>query len=84
MNVNPEIISYDAEGSPLNLAAAALDAEEWLCVFYRLRIWEAYPAEQQAEVKMRLGGCLTELHRFLLPHSPGLRAAATEDAAHEN
>lgn len=56
---------FSVDGEPLNLAAAALDAWEWLRVWGKVRQNELPEKERAA-----LDRCTNRLQGFLQPHLP--------------
>ena len=62
--VGPE---WNAEGMPMNLLAAAEDADEWLALIERLHALRRWKFSEPDSLE-KLRACRSELRRFLVPN----------------
>ena len=74
--VNPALVRFDEEGQPLNMEAAILDAQDWLCWLYNNGMSPRLTAKEVSEQMPRLKRCIESLQKFL-PTLP--EGAETDD-----
>lgn len=74
---SPDPATYTHDGYPTNLAAAAMDAQEWLSEYRRSLV--GVPAH----IRNRLDRAMEYLDRFLEPHRPMVFLEKPEEESDE-